>query len=90
MPASTAEEIYQLVKQMPVSERLRLVEKIARDLSAAADELRTAELDHADGEDELDEQDRARLHAWLRQSEEELNRGEVVPVEEVLGELYAE
>lgn len=32
MPASTAEDIYQIAKQLPMSERLRLVEKIAHDL----------------------------------------------------------
>lgn len=36
MIASTAEDLYQLVQQLPAAERLRLVEKIARDLSTAA------------------------------------------------------
>ena len=39
MNISTAEDIYEdLIKQLPVNERLRLVEKIARDLSAPLSE----------------------------------------------------
>ena len=33
MAASTAEALYELVRQLPVAERLRLVERIAHDLS---------------------------------------------------------
>lgn len=37
MTIATVEEIYeQIVKRLPATERLRLVEKIARDLSASA------------------------------------------------------
>jgi hypothetical protein len=36
MAASTAEDLYALVLGLPVSERLRLVERIAHDLSSAA------------------------------------------------------
>jgi hypothetical protein len=35
MTVNTADDLYELAKQLPVSERLRLVEKIAHDLSAA-------------------------------------------------------
>jgi hypothetical protein len=35
MTTNTAEELYDLVLQLPVPERLRLVEKIAHDLSGA-------------------------------------------------------
>jgi hypothetical protein len=41
MPTNTAEDIYDLVRQMPVSERLRLVEKIAHDLVMAPAEDRS-------------------------------------------------
>ena len=34
MVASVAEDLYDLVRQLPAAERLRLVEKIAHDLSA--------------------------------------------------------
>lgn len=36
MATNTAEDLYDLVLQLPVAERLRLVEKIAHDLSGAA------------------------------------------------------
>ncbi|MFT3768042.1 MAG: hypothetical protein QM820_21545 [Minicystis sp.] len=36
MATNTAEDLYALVLQLPAAERLRLVEKIAHDLSAAA------------------------------------------------------
>ena len=35
MSASTAEALYELVRQLPTAERLRLVERIAHDLSEA-------------------------------------------------------
>ena len=35
MTMSTADELYQLAKSLPVNERLRLVEKIAHDLTDA-------------------------------------------------------
>jgi hypothetical protein len=41
MPTNTAEDIYELVRQMPVSERLRLVEKIAHDLVLVPAEARS-------------------------------------------------
>jgi hypothetical protein len=35
MTTSTADDLYQLAKSLPVTERLRLVEKIAHDLTVA-------------------------------------------------------
>lgn len=50
MNVNTAEDIYEeIVKQLPVSERLRLVEKIARDLSMPADESKRYEWDSLRG-----------------------------------------
>lgn len=36
MPASTADDLYEIAKQLPTGERIRLVEKIAHDLVPAA------------------------------------------------------
>jgi hypothetical protein len=40
-----------------------------------------------DDADELDEEDRARLHAALDESQAEIDRGEGVPASEVISEL---
>lgn len=40
-----------------------------------------------DDNDQLDDEDRARLHAALEQSQAELDRGEGIPVAQVLAEL---
>lgn len=37
MTTNTAEDLYELILQLPVPERLRLVEKIAHDLSGTTD-----------------------------------------------------
>jgi hypothetical protein len=42
MAAQTAEDLYDLVQQLPAAERLRLVERIAHDLSASAPPARPA------------------------------------------------
>lgn len=42
-----------------------------------------------DGTDDLDDEDRARLHAALERGMEEVERGEVVPAEEVIAKLRA-
>lgn len=42
MVARTAEDVYQLIRQLPVVERLRLVERIAHDLSSGAEPARPA------------------------------------------------
>jgi hypothetical protein len=41
-------------------------------------------VDDADG---LDDEDRARLHVALEQAQDEIDRGEGIPAEEVLAEL---
>jgi hypothetical protein len=40
-----------------------------------------------DDVDELDEEDRARLHAALEQAQDEIDRGEGIPAGEVIAEL---
>jgi hypothetical protein len=40
-----------------------------------------------DDADELDDEDRARLHVALEQAQDEIDRGEGIPAEEVLAEL---
>jgi hypothetical protein len=40
-----------------------------------------------DDVDELDEEDRARLHAALEQAQDEIDRGEGIPASEVIAEL---
>lgn len=47
------------------------------------------ELMPADERDDLDSDERARLHAAIAESCEELDRGEGVPAEDVLAELRA-
>ena len=40
-----------------------------------------------DDVDELDEEDRARLHAALEQAQDEMDRGEGIPASEVIAKL---
>jgi hypothetical protein len=40
-----------------------------------------------DDADDLDEEDRARLHAALDQAQDEIDRGEGIPASEVIAEL---
>ena len=40
-----------------------------------------------DDADDLDEEDRARLHAALDQAQDEIDRGEGIPANEVIAEL---
>ncbi len=42
-----------------------------------------------EGGDSLDDEDRERLHASIREGMEQIRRGEVVPAEQVLAELRA-
>ena len=41
-----------------------------------------------DEADDLDEEDRARLHAALDQAQNEIDRGEGIPASEVIAELH--
>lgn len=47
------------------------------------------ELVPADERDDLDDEERARLHAAIVESADQLDRGEGVPAEQVLAELRA-
>lgn len=49
-------------------------------------ELRLLVVDEGDG---LDEEDRARLHAAIEESQAQIDRGETVPLEEVLADVRA-
>jgi hypothetical protein len=40
-----------------------------------------------DGGDQLDDEDRARLHAAIEQAQDELDRGNGIPAAQVLGDL---
>ncbi len=42
-----------------------------------------------DDEDELDEEDRARLHAAIEESQAQIDRGETIPLDQVLADLRA-
>ena len=58
--------------KLPPEERAAVIEELVRSL---------------DEGDDLDDEDRARLHAALRRSDEEFREGPGVPAEEVLDRL---
>jgi hypothetical protein len=48
MPRSTAQQVYELARELPVGERLRLVEQLVHDLSAAPGDIAEARYDWRD------------------------------------------
>jgi hypothetical protein len=70
--APDAARVLQEALKLPPDQRAQVIEELVRSL---------------DEGDDLDDEDRARLHAALRQSDEEFKAGKGIPAAEVLDRL---